>query len=345
MRRRTYLAVLGAGTVVSLAGCSGGDEVGDGDADQATDTEEDGETIIEVTTGNPTDVGPAVATLTGEVSELTGYDEVAVGFEYGQSGGALDTTADAATIEEAESFDAEITDLQVETDYEFRAVAEDGDDSATGEAATFTTEPADHTVRVDDVEFEPAELELDPGETVEWVWVGSSGHNIVVRDIPADSSWDGTEGADTYTEGHTHQHTFQEEGLYTYFCAPHIQWGMEGSLVVGDVDESEQDHRTIREGDVTITAGPGGDDTFSPQDVTVETGTTVRWEFESVGHNVKPDEIPDESDWTGTEGGDFDTLPAGETHEHTFEIPGTYEYYCGPHRQFGMQGTVEVVDR
>jgi plastocyanin len=35
-------------------------------------------------------------------------------------------------------------------------------------------------------------------------------------------------------------------------------------------------------------------------------------------------------------------IEAGGSYQHTFDIAGTYEYFCIPHEGAGMIGTVEV---
>ncbi|MFB6088050.1 MAG: plastocyanin/azurin family copper-binding protein [Haloarculaceae archaeon] len=96
---------------------------------------------------------------------------------------------------------------------------------------------------------------------------------------------------------------------------------------------------------------------FKPPEVTVAPGETVVWRnTSSVRHTVTAygDKLPDGADFFST--GDFDSqaaaetgwtrgkggLGSGETFEHTFEIPGTYEYFCIPHEVSGMRGTVVV---
>lgn len=93
-----------------------------------------------------------------------------------------------------------------------------------------------------------------------------------------------------------------------------------------------------------VVVGPGGDYAFSPSEVEIATGETVEWMFDSAGHNVKPRDIPDESDWEGTPGGSFDTVDVGETYTHTFRVPGEYDYVCEPHAALDMKGTVIVVE-
>lgn len=92
----------------------------------------------------------------------------------------------------------------------------------------------------------------------------------------------------------------------------------------------------------TVVVGPEGTLRFDPPEFTVSVGDTVRWEWDSSGHNVRPDSTPAGSSWTGTPGGDDTTYDAGYAHSHTFEAAGTYDYYCAPHQQFGMTGSFTV---
>ena len=74
--------------------------------------------------------------------------------------------------------------------------------------------------------FEPEEIQIEPGGTVEWVW-GSGGHNVA----PQDSKDWGHQPLEN--EGFTWQHTFEEEGEYPYGCTPHVSAGMVASVIVG----------------------------------------------------------------------------------------------------------------
>jgi plastocyanin len=91
-----------------------------------------------------------------------------------------------------------------------------------------------------------------------------------------------------------------------------------------------------------IAVGPGGDFVFEPGTVTVAVGDTVRWVWESNGHNVKPDDVPADSDWSGTPGGGLDTFDTGHVYTHQFQVAGEFDYLCQPHRSYGMRGTVVV---
>ncbi|MFT7669635.1 MAG: plastocyanin [Planctomycetota bacterium] len=90
--------------------------------------------------------------------------------------------------------------------------------------------------------------------------------------------------------------------------------------------------------------------TFQPQDITIATGDTVRWVWESGNHDVV-------EGTDGTVDGDEAfysiLISAVPTFEFTFDAaflaanprPGNlYDYFCNPHFGFGMVGTVSVED-
>jgi plastocyanin len=81
--------------------------------------------------------------------------------------------------------------------------------------------------------FEPTDLEVLPGTTVNFVWE-SDNHNIVVDSQPDGAGWEGTPGSDTttYDTGYTYSHTFETLGTYEYYCQPHLSAGMEASINV-----------------------------------------------------------------------------------------------------------------
>jgi plastocyanin len=77
---------------------------------------------------------------------------------------------------------------------------------------------------------------------------------------------------------------------------------------------------------------------FAPETVTVQVGDTVVWQNRSnVGHTVTADEVP-----PGVALFDSGTVEPGAEFRQTFTAPGTYHYYCVPHRGQGMIGTVIV---
>jgi plastocyanin len=97
--------------------------------------------------------------------------------------------------------------------------------------------------------------------------------------------------------------------------------------------------------DATVKMGSdSGQLVFVPDEVTIKAGESVTW-VGNVGmpHNVVFDEenIPDgtdaeklsHEDQVNEEGGKYSTK---------FEKPGSYQYYCEPHRGAGMNAVVVV---
>lgn len=83
-----------------------------------------------------------------------------------------------------------------------------------------------------------------------------------------------------------------------------------------------------------------GSQSFTPSSIEVEVGTTVTWtNGSSVTHTVT----------SGTDGdhdGKFDSgnISPGSQFSYTFNEVGTYPYFCVPHLNLGMTGTVTVVE-
>lgn len=108
---------------------------------------------------------------------------------------------------------------------------------------------------------------------------------------------------------------------------------------------------TGTESGVEVSVGPEGRLRFEPETVEVVGGGTVRWTFESPGHNVttKPGasekiRLPEGAEPFASYEGDqhFSVNEVGTTFEHTFSVPGEYVYVCAPHADQGMVGTVVV---
>ncbi|MDZ7700802.1 MAG: halocyanin domain-containing protein [Halobacteriales archaeon] len=119
----------------------------------------------------------------------------------------------------------------------FTAEADGGaDETYTGETADRRGED-EVTVGVgtegngDFFAFEPSALWIDPGTTVKFEWTGKGGgHNVVSQDGPAD-----LDSGDPVSEaGVNYEYTFEESGINTYYCLPHLGLGMKGGIAVGD---------------------------------------------------------------------------------------------------------------
>ncbi len=87
---------------------------------------------------------------------------------------------------------------------------------------------------------------------------------------------------------------------------------------------------------------------FVPAEITIKTGTTVQWvntssnrhsstasvEFEKMdGQTILP---------AGVEGWSSAFLVNAETFQRTFDMPGSYRYFCRNHEHFGMVATITV---
>jgi plastocyanin len=80
------------------------------------------------------------------------------------------------------------------------------------------------------------------------------------------------------------------------------------------------------------------DNFFASANITVESGTTVTW--------VQSGDNPHTT--TSYDGlWDSGLLPggSGQSFSFTFDEPGTYDYFCIPHEDLGMVGTVTVTGR
>lgn len=97
---------------------------------------------------------------------------------------------------------------------------------------------------------------------------------------------------------------------------------------------------------------------FKPGEFTVAPGTTVVWKnTSSHSHTVTAydESIPDDAAFFASGGfestaqaregwrsGLQGAIESGGTYEHTFSVPGTYNYFCIPHETGGMVGVIEV---
>jgi halocyanin-like protein len=79
--------------------------------------------------------------------------------------------------------------------------------------------------------FSPKSLWIDPGTTVTFNWV-SDNHNVVPEEVPDGASWEGN--STIQNTGASYEFTFEEGGIFKYFCEPHLSLGMKGGIAVGD---------------------------------------------------------------------------------------------------------------
>jgi plastocyanin len=123
---------------------------------------------------------------------------------------------------------------------------------------------------------------------------------------------------------------------------------MMGVAARGQSAESQQPSADEGKGDAAAVVDMTNSLKFVPERVVVQTGDTVLWTNNSdVVHTVTADperarapmhvQLP-----AGAEPFDSGDIEAGEHYRRTFEVAGTYRYFCIPHERAGMIGTVIV---
>ena len=85
-----------------------------------------------------------------------------------------------------------------------------------------------------------------------------------------------------------------------------------------------------------------GDDLFSPTNLVINMGQTVRWTNKGAEqHTVTSNPGPEKCAPTSTEGFGSPTMNPGATFDHTFNNSGTFAYHCEVHG-CPMKGTITV---
>lgn len=122
--------------------------------------------------------------------------------------------------------------------------ANDGGNTTT---STPTRTPEEHVVEMtDDLVFEPESVTIAAGDRIVWKNVGTATHTVTAYgdEIPAGASYFASGGFESesvareaFPEGGieadaTYSHVFETDGEYRYFCIPHEQIGMQGSVTV-----------------------------------------------------------------------------------------------------------------
>lgn len=101
---------------------------------------------------------------------------------------------------------------------------------------------------------------------------------------------------------------------------------MENSMQSNHMDRSAS-------GNVTVVKMQGPPPRFIPDTITIEAGTTVEWV--NAGTNVHT-VTGDQYAW------DSGSLEPGEKYSRRFDSKGTFTYFCIPHHEKGMVGTIIV---
>jgi len=104
-------------------------------------------------------------------------------------------------------------------------------------------------IRIVDDEFSPKVINVPVGSTVIWESGGANNHNV----IASDGSWQAI-SSDYFeygiiTKGDQYEYTFEEPGVYEYYCPYHgtNNKGMVGTVIVGDVEYSAPVEKVVVE--------------------------------------------------------------------------------------------------
>lgn len=110
---------------------------------------------------------------------------------------------------------------------------------------------AAYDVGMSTMDFRPASVSIDVGETVVWKNTSSHGHTVTAYEdsIPDGAEYFASGGFESEEEareswfenvngalftGDTFEHTFDVAGEYHYFCIPHEPMGMLGEVIVSE---------------------------------------------------------------------------------------------------------------
>jgi len=190
--RRRYLGLIGAASTAAAVGASqvgsaaepGQGSAGYGSAGYGSQSYGGGngtvtEPILEVATVGTDAVDSASATLVGELTGLKNADSVSVRFEWGPSNEGLSETTPEQTLSSTGQFEATLSGLAADTEYDFRAVATSGDTTVTGGTDTFSTdaadtsEPVEGTPQIESLTGADVSNPNNPHVTAELEWAAS----------------------------------------------------------------------------------------------------------------------------------------------------------------------------
>lgn len=97
-------------------------------------------------------------------------------------------------------------------------------------------EPAANEVWMEGNSFTPSSREVPEGTRVTWVNMSSMVHTVTSG---TDGTHDGQFDSGDIAPGDDYSYTFTETGTYQYFCIPHVNQGMTGTITVTASENSD----------------------------------------------------------------------------------------------------------
>lgn len=149
-RRRTILA--GGALAGSVGWYVASSNSGDDDDRESESAESEDEIVVVVETDPSIDQSISASSFNGELRTLEGATAVTVGFEWRKAGESTWAETRSQVLGSPGEFSVAIGDLEPDTTYEYRAVAEVGNVTEYGSTRTLTTEAVDIELAVDAIE-------------------------------------------------------------------------------------------------------------------------------------------------------------------------------------------------
>lgn len=112
------------------------------------------------------------------------------------------------------------------------------EDDPTDDQTTTTVPGPQNLVVASSSTFDPIRLSVEPGTEVTWQNEDSYTHTVD-SDQFHEKAADWTKDARMSANGGQTKHTFDEEGVYEYYCTIHGKEKMCGAVLVGDVSLDE----------------------------------------------------------------------------------------------------------
>ena len=339
--RRTYMKLVGVGTLIGGAQTVSAEETGygaggygeggyGGDSDSTTEPP-----VVE--SDRATDLSESDATLTGTLEDLGTAGEAVVGFEWRRADGDEWTTTDMETLESSGKFEEGIADLEESTEYEFRAIAETDDGSDAGATLSFVTEepedqpPAVSTVGTSETDDTSAVL---TGEVTDLGGADEVNTAFEWREDGA-SEWQTTtpRTLDTATEFEEELSELTADTEYEFRAVAESEEGTDRGDVLSFVtDEPDDQPPAVSTGQATETTDTSSTLTGEVTDLggADEVEAAFEWREDGV------------SEWRTTSRKTLDTATEFEEELHDLEPDAEYEFRAVAETEWGSD-TGDVV--
>lgn len=149
------------------------------------------------------------------------------GCTQGGDGGGGETTTTTTTT-------STTTTTTTTTDEEM-----DTDETTTTTTTTTETDDVTSTVAMVDSSFSPLKLDVPTGTTVTWTNQDSFAHTVVATRFHSNAEqWSFASGE--VQSGQSVTYTFENEGIYEYYCDVHGKSSMCGAILVGGATLSKE---------------------------------------------------------------------------------------------------------